>query len=243
MESKPGILISVVRWFIASIVTLVLLGVASLVCLFSKTLAFNISRIWARSILKIFCITLKKVDENQTYDPYGNLYITLNQTTLLETVFGPYAMPTEFAVIVNLEFALVPIIGWLNWLLGGVLLIRQWPAQARRAMGKAAEKLKLKSNLWISIEGQRSVDGSLRPYKKGAAVLALSSQAVVTPIFYVGARDRLPYGEWRVRPGEVEMRFLKSFQLKGLTYEDRDLIVTRLRKIAETQSRLNSPSK
>lgn len=217
--------------------TTVVLGIATIVCIFSRHFAFSISRLWAKVVLKIFKIEIKIIDENQgNYSSVSNLYVTLNQTTILETVFGPYAFPTDFAVIVNWEFAIVPIIGWLNALLGGTLIIRQWPEQARNSMNKAANKLS-RINLWMSVEGQRSPDGNICAYKKGVALLAISSGATIIPIFYKGARERLPYGEWRVRPGVVEMKFLESFNAKGMTFEDREKLVNQLRAIAERESK------
>ena len=87
----------------------------------------------------------------------------------------------------------------------------------------------------ISIEGRRSPDGALQPYKKGAAVMAIESGATIIPVVLRGTRERLPYGAWRVRPGTIEVDYLEAIETKGLTYEDRDELVARLRALAEAE--------
>lgn len=47
---------------------------------------------------------------------------------------------------------------------------------ARAALDRAAIRVKNGENCFISIEGRRSTDGSLSPYKRGVAVLAISAQ-------------------------------------------------------------------
>jgi 1-acyl-sn-glycerol-3-phosphate acyltransferase len=86
---------------------------------------------------------------------------------------------------------------------------------------------------WPSIEGARSLDGDLLPYKKGPIVLALRGQATIIPMVIRGARAIMPRGEWRLRPGHIEIHLLQSIPTRGLTYDDRDAVLERLRTLAE----------
>jgi 1-acyl-sn-glycerol-3-phosphate acyltransferase len=41
----------------------------------------------------------------------------------------------------------------------------------------------------ISIEGRRSATGTLSPYKKGAAILALNTNAIIVPYVTLGTKE------------------------------------------------------
>jgi 1-acyl-sn-glycerol-3-phosphate acyltransferase len=85
----------------------------------------------------------------------------------------------------------------------------------------------------ISAEGRRASPDKLAPYKKGPAVVAIDAQADIVPFYTTGAHAVWPRGEWRLRPGVVDVHFLPPIQTRGLTYADRDSVVARLRRQAE----------
>ena len=87
----------------------------------------------------------------------------------------------------------------------------------------------------MSIEGRRSKDGSLSPYKKGPVILAIQAQAKIVPVLIHGAGNCLPHGKWRIRPGKVTIRFLEVISTDNMQYEDRDKLVSTLRTLAEKE--------
>ncbi len=48
-----------------------------------------------------------------------------------------------------------------------------------------------------------------------------------------GSNNCLPYGEWKIRPGKVTVKFLNEIATVGMKYENRELLVGNLRKLAE----------
>jgi 1-acyl-sn-glycerol-3-phosphate acyltransferase len=56
-------------------------------------------------------------------------------------------------------------------------------------------------------EGRRSADGSLLPFKPGAAMLALRTGAPIVPVRIDGARKALPRKKWFPRPADVRVCF------------------------------------
>jgi 1-acyl-sn-glycerol-3-phosphate acyltransferase len=159
----------------------------------------------------------------------------LNQTSLIETFTVHYVLPTSFKIFMNIEYALIPFVGWLPWLMGGVVIIRQWSKQARKGLEKAAQRIRNGNSFYMSIEGVRSPAAGLNPYKKGSAILAISAQTTIIPIVIYDARKILPYGEWRVKGGNVEIVLCQAIPTTGLKYEDRDELTRRLRSIAEIE--------
>ena len=110
----------------------------------------------------------------------GKLYVHLNQQTLLSVLLYTAAIPS-LKLIVNLEFALLPLIGWLQVLLGGTVIIRQFPVHAQSRLDHVIMQLKKGVDIGMSIEGKRSPDGNLSEYKKGAVVMAIEAQCDIIP--------------------------------------------------------------
>ena len=205
-----------------------------MVGLVNATCGSRIITSWNRFFLKLFHIEVSIEREDAGEVPLnGCVFVLLNQTSLIETPIVSVHLPYH-RVIANIEYALIPFYGWIMWVFGWVI-VRQRPQQARKTMEKVTPFLRRGENIWISIEGRRSQDGSLSPYKKGPVVLAMQAQARIVPFFIHGARDCLPYGEWRIRPGKVTVKFFKAISTEGMEYAHRDLLVSRLRSIAERE--------
>jgi 1-acyl-sn-glycerol-3-phosphate acyltransferase len=190
---------------------------------------------WNRFFLKLFQIKISFENENQaTYTTNGCIFILLNQTSLLDGPIEAMMMPLPWRAIVNIEYALIPIFGWAMWIFFWVI-IRQWPRQARKTLQKVESYLQEGGNLLMSIEGRRSKDGLLSPYKKGPIVLAIEAKAKIVPVIHYGVQDCLPYGKLYVRPGNIKVKYFKVITTEGMQYEDRDKLVNKLRTIAKKE--------
>ena len=60
-------------------------------------------------------------------------------------------------------------------------------------------------------EGGRSLTG-LKPFKEGAAYIAIKAGVPVVPLSLTGTLEVLPMGSLNVRPGRVELRVGIRFQ-------------------------------
>lgn len=218
---------------IALVMVLPLYSLAILTAAVSRSAAWRLLVCWDRLFLKLFGVDVTiEYDDPAIKNAAGGLLVGLNQESLLDPIIGRAVSHTVYKSIFNLEFALIPFVGWVAWIFGWVI-VRQWPKQARRQLDKAAANIRNGGIVFLSIEGRRSKDGSLSPYKKGPAVLAISAQTVIVPVIIYGSRDCLPYGEWKIRPGTVTVKVLKEIPARGLRYEDRDALVRHLHQLAE----------
>lgn len=168
----------------------------------------------------------------------GVLYVHLNQQTLLSAVIYSLCLP-KVKYIVNLEFATIPFIGWLQIAIGSIVIIRQFPESAKRQMKKSIECLKNGDDFVISIEGKRSDDGNLSPYKKGPVVMALEAQCDIVPYMTHGEYILWPRGQLYVqKSGKIDCILYPKISTVGLTYNDRDRLVSELRCLAEREKLL-----
>lgn len=193
-----------------------------------------------RRVLDDFGIVLTTEDRSDvTTRPRdrGVLFVHLDQQTLLSVAIYPLVLPVPFRLVVNAEFAALPVVGWLSLAHGAVPILRQNPEQARRALHRVSRAIRAGDNFGISIEGRRSPDGELSPYKKGPAVLAIDAQCDIVPFMSHGEWPLWPHGDWRVRPGRIHGVAYPAISTRGMTYDDRDELVARLRELAETEQR------
>jgi 1-acyl-sn-glycerol-3-phosphate acyltransferase len=69
-------------------------------------------------------------------------------------------------------------------------------------------------------EGGRSETG-LRPFKEGAAYIAIKAGVPVVPVGLVNMRNVLPMHSWLLRPAQVEIRIGEPIDTAGMTLHDR----------------------
>lgn len=99
--------------------------------------------------------------------------------------------------------------GGLTDFLGG--LVRTIPVNADRSLALtlrlAAEGLRRKLVLVVFPEGERSIDGRLKPFRKGPAILATKLGVPVVPVGIRGSYEAWPRGSNRIRMHPITIRF------------------------------------
>lgn len=201
----------------------------------------EVQRRAAQDLLEAFGIEMTVEDRSDvvgTKRDRGVLFVHLDQQTLLSVAIYSLVLPVPFRLVVNAEFAALPLVGWLALAQGAVPIWRQKPAQAREALVRVGDAIRGGDNFGISIEGRRSPDGELSPYKKGPAVLAIDAQCDIVPFMSHGEWSLWPHGDWRVRPGRIHGVVYPAISTRGMTYRDRDEVVARLRALAESERRI-----
>lgn len=240
--TRPGALASAAKLAASAPLLAAYATAACALALVSRRRAYAVLRAWCAAQLRLFGVALEIEDasglpararDGASATPC--VYVHLNQTSLIDAITWPLIAPRDCVSITNIEFVLVPVLGWMSAASGPVIVVRQWKRQARRAIARAEALLRAGRSVGVSIEGQRSRDGALTPYKKGPVRLAIATGAPIVPVVVHGARAALPYGEWRVRPGRVRARLCAAIPTAGLTEADRHALLARLRAVAERE--------
>lgn len=223
------------RYLLSFLLLIFMYSFALLVGLINRSAAWFIVVCWGRFFLKLFGVEVVVDYENQNFEfSSGGVVVGLTQQSLLDPIIGQVIAPRVFMSIWNIEFALIPFIGWISWIFGWVI-VRQLPKQSKRKLEKAASYLRKGGFVYLSIEGKRSKNRSLSPYKKGPVVLAIQANTKIIPVILHDSYNCLPYGEWKIRPGKVTVKILNEISTDGMRYEERDLLVDRLHKLAERE--------
>ena len=235
------VLIAAKQWSMLAVTTPLFLIPTMILAPISRAKSWSLLRFWCETLLRHSLDISWSVDnrsgvvQDVTPKRKGVLYVHLNQQTLLASVLYPVTLPPA-KLVVNIEFALLPLLGWSMIALGSRIIVRQHPPSAKRQLQKVINELKHGQDYIISIEGKRSDDGELSPFKKGAVVMAIEAQCEVVPFMTLGEYPLWPRGQLYVRPhGKVDCIVFPKISTEGMTYKDRDLLLNQLRDLAERE--------
>jgi 1-acyl-sn-glycerol-3-phosphate acyltransferase len=234
----------IVRYAVAIGFMVPMVSIALLIGPFFGNFSRRIIRSWCSITLRIFGVTVEtEFEGGPSQLDSGGVIIHLTQQSIIDGTVAYSAWDRRVMGITNIEYALIPFFGWLT-VMDCWIIIRQNLKQSKRQLRKAAQYAAEGGLVFLSVEGKRSLDGSLSPYKKGAVVLAIESQAPIHPIYMAGSRNCLATGEWKIKPGKIVLRYLPPISTVGLTYEDRHMLLDKVRAIGEAEhSRWNHAAK
>ena len=183
-------------------------------------------RLWCASILR--AANLREDVAGLENLPPGTCVFAANHQSNFDAPFIFLRIPRHIRFVAKQELYRIPIFGTALKAMGNIRVERTGAESDREAIQSAVERVRTKTSILFFAEGTRSVDGKLRPFKKGAAVLAIDAQVPVVPLAVAGAYEITPKGGLWVRSGRpIVLRVGKPISTTGLTRDDRDMLTDR----------------
>jgi 1-acyl-sn-glycerol-3-phosphate acyltransferase len=96
------------------------------------------------------------------------------------------------------------------------------------AVRAAAEVIRQGVNMTIYVEGKRSFDGKLLPFKKGPFYLAEECKVPVVPVTILGTHAIMPKARFQIRPGTATVIFHDVIEPEN--FGSRDCLMENVRK-------------
>jgi 1-acyl-sn-glycerol-3-phosphate acyltransferase len=119
--------------------------------------------------------------------------------------------------VIKQELRKVPAIGVGCEKVGHIFVERENPNHARQAIEEALDRLGKGIGILFFVEGTRSPDGKLLPFKKGAFRTAIEQQLPVLPVTLIGTRDILPPKSLKPFPGRARMIIHPAIETDGMS--------------------------
>jgi 1-acyl-sn-glycerol-3-phosphate acyltransferase len=135
----------------------------------------------------------------------------------------------RLSVLYKAELRKLPILVWGFDLVGFVPIERGNREQSMPAIERAAAALRAGTSFMIFPEGTRSRTGELLPFKKGGFILALKAGAPIVPMAIDGTRAAMRKGSPIIRPVTVRVQLGEAVATSGMTIEERDHLIARVR--------------
>jgi 1-acyl-sn-glycerol-3-phosphate acyltransferase len=192
-----------------------------------------LARLWAWINLTLTGVRVKVIGREKL-DKARSYIVMTNHQSNLDVLAIATRLPLQLRWVAKRELLKVPIFGLAIKKMGMIFIDRKDPEKAHESMKVADERIKSGLSVIIFPEGTRSRDGKLLEFKKGGFVMAIQTKTPILPITINGSRFCLPKGGlFSLRPGRIQMIIHDIVDIAGLTIEDRDRLLAKVRGIIE----------
>jgi 1-acyl-sn-glycerol-3-phosphate acyltransferase len=141
-------------------------------------------------------------------------------------------IPKRTSVMVKKELFRTPILGAAMRLASLVPVDRGNRDAGIEAVVEAKKVIEKGINMTIYVEGKRSFDGKLLPFKKGPFYLAMECGVPVVPMTIVGTHQAMPKGRFAIKPEKVKVIFHAPIEPKD--FGDREQLMEKVRSVIES---------
>ncbi len=159
--------------------------------------------------------------------PPGTCVFAANHTSNVDPPAIVSAIPRRIAVLAKRSLFAIPIVGRAFRTAQYVPVDRGNPKRAAASVALAAEYMKKGVSFLIFPEGTRSPDGRLLPFRRGSFALAIEAGVPVVPVACSGAHRILAKNSFRMRPGEVVVRFCPAIDSASYSLDERGALAER----------------
>ena len=165
----------------------------------------GISRFWAWMMLAVGGVSLK-VNGLTHLNPKQQYVFMVNHQSNFDIPVLIQSLP-EFQLrwIAKRELLWVPLFGWAMWAARHIMVNRSDRSDALGVLKNARKQIARGISVVVFPEGTRTTDGHLLPFKRGGFLLAVKTKTPIVPVTINGSGRILPKGDWRIRPGEIEV--------------------------------------
>jgi len=156
--------------------------------------------VWMTGV-RVEAIGLDRFDHSRSY-----IFMT-NHISNLDPPIQVPLIPKRSSAMVKKELFKTPILG-RAMRLGSMVPVDRGNRDAGIEAVRASKAVIGEGvNMIIYVEGHRSFDGKLLPFKKGPFYLAVESGIPVIPMTIVGTHYTMPKGRFAIKPGLVKVIF------------------------------------
>jgi 1-acyl-sn-glycerol-3-phosphate acyltransferase len=173
--------------------------------------------------VKVRTLGLEKIDPARTYIFMSNHISNLDPPITLPLI------PRRTSVMVKKELFRVPILGKIMQIGSLVPVDRGNRDSGIAAVRDAVKALDQGLNMTIYIEGKRSFDGKLLPFKKGPFYLARECNVPVVPITISGTEKVMPKARFAIRPGTATVTVHFHDPIEPSNFGERDCLMAKVR--------------
>ena len=161
---------------------------------------------WAFHYVKLMPVWSTTFEGTEHIVP-GRTYVLVANHQSLGDILVLFGLFKHFKWVSKAEIFKVPFIGWNMRMNDYVHLVRGDAASIDKMLEACRRHLRSGSSVMMFPEGTRSVDGEIKPFKRGAFALAKELGVELVPIVVDGTHDALPkHGLMLRQQGVLQMR-------------------------------------
>jgi 1-acyl-sn-glycerol-3-phosphate acyltransferase len=179
---------------------------------------------WAESVLRTSGVRTRC--RGLEHLPQSNFVLCVNHQSHFDALVLFRHIRRHMRFVAKKQLRGIPVFGWALEKAGNIFVDRTGGEQDKHRLNDAARAVRERVSVVFFAEGTRSEDGVLRPFKKGAAIMALDAQVPLVPAAVAGTHRILEKGTLAVNPRPAALVIGAPFQTEGLTMDARDKLTT-----------------
>ncbi len=165
-------------------------------------------------------------------DPQRNYVFMSNHVSNIDPPIMVPLIPRRTSVMVKKELFNYPLLG-KTMRLGSLVPVDRGNREAGIAAVRAASAvLRQGINMIIYVEGHRSFDGKLMPFKKGPFFLAIACGVAIVPVTIAGSHYVMPKGRFAIKPATVTVMFHAPIEPKD--FASRQCLMEKVRRAIDS---------
>jgi 1-acyl-sn-glycerol-3-phosphate acyltransferase len=194
--------------------TWIVLGIAAALVVIPWTILTRDIALMYRWAMAVVRIGLRlggirvQVDWRAPLDPAQHYVFLSNHVSNLDPPVLFPLLPERTVAFLKRSLMKIPVLGYGMRLAGFIPVDRDGRVEsAAESVDAAARALASGVHVLSFVEGTRSRDGRLQPFKKGPFFLAMKSGAPVVPVSIYGTESMMRKGSLKIHPGTAHVVF------------------------------------
>src|ERR1700691_974046 len=176
--------------------------------------------------VQVRVVGLDKIDPVRTYIFMSNHVSNIDPPILMPLI------PRRMSIMVKKELFRVPVLARLMRFGSLVPVDRGNRESGIAAARAAADVIHQGINMTVYVEGHRSFDGKLLPFKKGPFYLAMECGVPVVPVTIAGTHYLMPKGRFAIRPGTATVIFHPP--IEPANFGSRECLMEKVRTVIDS---------
>lgn len=176
--------------------------------------------LWAESVLRASGVRTQCRGLDNL--PPGNFVLCVNHQSNFDALVLFRHIRRHMRYVAKSQLLKVPLLGPALRRAGNIFVDRTGGPGDRDKLMDAATAVRDRVSIVFFAEGTRSDDGVLRPFKKGAAAMAIEAQVPLIPAAIAGTHRILEKGSVVIRPRPSALIIGEPISTTGLTANDRE---------------------
>lgn len=188
-----------------------------------------VAKIWSKIILFISGVPYS-VKGLEKLDPDKQYVFASNHESAFDILLVLASLPYQLVFISKIELRKIPFLGWAM-VLGKHIFVKRKSHKAALASLETARKSlkKYPRSIVIFPEGTRSLDGHMKPFKKGGIVLSIQTNLPLVPMGICGTFDVVKKGTFSIQPKPIHLIVGQPIDTSKYDYDDRNQVTEILR--------------
>jgi 1-acyl-sn-glycerol-3-phosphate acyltransferase len=197
--------------------------------------AFRVAQAWGRGLLLASGVSVRVT--RSTPAPPRRAVFMANHQSLYDIAAVLATVPVPVRFLAKRSLFRIPVFGWSLAAAGFVPIDRVDRSRAKDAFRHALNALEQGMAIVVFPEETRSLDGRIRPFRRGGFLMALKGRAPIVPIGIHGTLRVRRKGSLQVEPVEVEVAYGDPIEAGAWGVRRIDALIERVEDEVSTLSR------